>query len=319
MSIDSRLSHPDRVALDAHHAAWATSAHILLFGSRRKTFTAPSTEELQSKGLANVVSEFLASAREEVRSADEVRGAAGGGTASNVGPSAARVAVVLPPKWRYSCRSAHLSCARALPCATGRLLGLPHRPHAVLHDARRRQPRGAASASPPLDPSHAAAGDAIHPSVASLSHPRPVPTPSVPLSPQLQAIRDRSAPRHPLISTMSVPEVFYRLSMESLVMFRQDLSNIRAGNYNLPYDMDRRHRQFRTRFVLNKAATYLNESSRVLERRNTAEPDKVWMSSNLIPEYYQSTWHYQSDGWLSSGSARACAPPAPAPARSPLH
>lgn len=43
----------------------------------------------------------------------------------------------------------------------------------------------------------------------------------------------------------------------------------------------------------------------MLERRSSGEPEKVWLSSNVLPEYYQATWHYQSDGWLSSGSARA--------------
>lgn len=104
---------------------------------------------------------------------------------------------------------------------------------------------------------------------------------------------------------MPIPEVFYRLSLEALSMFKQDLENIRSGRYNLPWDMDVRHRQFRPRFVLGKAATYLRESSRVLDRRSSGEPDKVWLSSNLIPEYYQATWHYQTDGWLSSRSARA--------------
>ncbi len=36
--------------------------------------------------------------------------------------------------------------------------------------------------------------------------------------------------------------------------------------------------------------------------RDAGVPDQVWLKSGFLPEYYQDTFHYQSDGWLSASS-----------------
>ena len=96
----------------------------------------------------------------------------------------------------------------------------------------------------------------------------------------------------------------FRLYTEALQMFRQDLGNIKAGHYKEPYDMDLRHRQFQPSFVVDRAMRFLREAPRTLSRRRQGEAEDVWLSSPLYPEYYMNTWHYQTDGWLSSESAK---------------
>ena len=91
--------------------------------------------------------------------------------------------------------------------------------------------------------------------------------------------------------------------MEALQMFRQDLANINAGHYKAPYDMDPRHRQFDPMFVLERSRRFLKEASATLKRRSEGKAEDVWLRSRLYPEYYMNTWHYQTDGWMSSESA----------------
>ena len=106
-----------------------------------------------------------------------------------------------------------------------------------------------------------------------------------------------------------------RLMAEALQTYRQDLAHINAGTYKAPYDMDPNHRQFNPAFVASKTAKFLSEAASTLEKNraakrseNTGEPadapeTKVWMDSPLYPDYYLKTFHWQTDGWLSSRSA----------------
>jgi len=101
--------------------------------------------------------------------------------------------------------------------------------------------------------------------------------------------------------TSSVGAALYT---EALQMFRQDWAFIKKGLYNEPYDMDLRHRQFDPLFIFERARRFLREAPRTLERRTVGETDtSVWLKSSLYPDYYLNTWHYQTDGWLSSESA----------------
>ena len=94
-----------------------------------------------------------------------------------------------------------------------------------------------------------------------------------------------------------------RLYTEALQMFRQDFNYIKAGFYKEPYDMDLRHRQFNPLFVLERSRRFLTEAPKTLKRRTTGVADDVWLKSTLYPDYYMNSWHYQTDGWLSSESA----------------
>ena len=36
--------------------------------------------------------------------------------------------------------------------------------------------------------------------------------------------------------------------------------------------------------------------------RDAGQADPVWLKSGLLPDYYTSGFHYQTDGWLSASS-----------------
>ena len=124
-----------------------------------------------------------------------------------------------------------------------------------------------------------------------------------------------------------------RLMAEAVQVYKQDLGHINAGMYKAPYDMDPRHRQFNPLYVADKTARFLSEATSTLAKNRAAkksttsksasasgsaasagnsnhghesmdEMTKVWMGgSNIYPDYYLKTFHWQTDGWLSSKSA----------------
>jgi hypothetical protein len=47
----------------------------------------------------------------------------------------------------------------------------------------------------------------------------------------------------------------------------------------------------------------LTEADKTLSRRRKSQAEPVWMESAMYPDYYMNTFHYQTDGWLSSASA----------------
>ena len=94
-----------------------------------------------------------------------------------------------------------------------------------------------------------------------------------------------------------------RLVAEAAATYKQDLGAIRAGVYGLPWDMSPRHRQFSLSFVADRGARFLREAAATLSRRG-GDAQPLWLRSPLYPSYYMSSWHHQSDGWLSPGSAK---------------
>ena len=67
--------------------------------------------------------------------------------------------------------------------------------------------------------------------------------------------------------------------------------------------MDLRHRQFNPLFILERSLRFLREAPKTLKRRTTGVAEDIWLKSHLYPDYYMNSWHYQTDGWLSSESA----------------
>lgn len=49
--------------------------------------------------------------------------------------------------------------------------------------------------------------------------------------------------------------------------------------------------------------SFVSEAALALQRRTKNEAEPLWLDSNLYPDYYKNTWHYQSDGWMSDKSA----------------
>lgn len=81
---------------------------------------------------------------------------------------------------------------------------------------------------------------------------------------------------------------------------RTPAAPLRDGTYQLPWDMTTvSHRQYNPLFVLSRSALYLNEAVQTLSRRVRNQPEPVWLSSSLYPDYFQKTFHYQTDGWFS--------------------
>jgi hypothetical protein len=74
----------------------------------------------------------------------------------------------------------------------------------------------------------------------------------------------------------------------------QDYRNIQEGRYNLPWDMTTpRHRQFNPLFIARKFVDFVQEASATLKRRTVGSPEDVWLRSDMYPDYYLNTFHYQ--------------------------
>eukprot|EP00878_Enallax_costatus_P019970 GHUV01021087.1.p1 GENE.GHUV01021087.1~~GHUV01021087.1.p1 ORF type:complete len:502 (+),score=114.24 GHUV01021087.1:180-1685(+) len=127
------------------------------------------------------------------------------------------------------------------------------------------------------------------------------------LSEQFSALSSsKEAARTPLqnLSANATSELTNRLA-ECIAVWKQDLENIKKGLYKLPWDMTTlSHRQYNPLFVLSRSAQFFSEAIYTLNRRiNNADPNN-WFSTNMYPKYYaDNTFHYQTDGWFSSGSA----------------
>jgi hypothetical protein len=91
---------------------------------------------------------------------------------------------------------------------------------------------------------------------------------------------------------------------EAFLAYYQDYESIKEGKYGMPWDgTSITHRQFNPLYIARRAAAFVTEAADTLRRRDRGTPDEVWLKSAFLPEYYQSTFHYQSDGWMSSRSA----------------
>mmetsp|Transcript_3956 Transcript_3956/g.9254 ORF Transcript_3956/g.9254 Transcript_3956/m.9254 type:complete len:528 (-) Transcript_3956:369-1952(-) len=109
-----------------------------------------------------------------------------------------------------------------------------------------------------------------------------------------------------LEGAMTSPTAFLKLiGGNAAGVYAQDLKYIKEGHFKKPYDMMPRHRQFSPAFVLDQGLRYVSESAKTLQRSARKDSTEVWVDSDdaLYPAYYRHTFHYQSDGWLSSESA----------------
>eukprot|EP00287_Rhodomonas_sp_CCMP768_P010601 CAMPEP_0196726600 /NCGR_PEP_ID=MMETSP1091-20130531/7848_1 /TAXON_ID=302021 /ORGANISM="Rhodomonas sp., Strain CCMP768" /LENGTH=381 /DNA_ID=CAMNT_0042069069 /DNA_START=24 /DNA_END=1166 /DNA_ORIENTATION=+ len=105
----------------------------------------------------------------------------------------------------------------------------------------------------------------------------------------------------------------FRLN-EAMETFEQDVENVEAGRYKLPWDMDMglSHRQASPQYALDRSARVVREAAAILQRRwaGSEAGRSVWMfpgaerASELYPEYYKNNFHFQTDGWMSSESAK---------------
>ena len=85
-------------------------------------------------------------------------------------------------------------------------------------------------------------------------------------------------------------------------VFRMDWRNIERGEYRLPLDA-RRPPPIGT--LLRVSRDYLRDAAKVARRKHARGHSEVLRddAAEKYPRYYLQNFHYQSDGWLSEGSA----------------
>jgi ubiquinone/menaquinone biosynthesis C-methylase UbiE len=98
------------------------------------------------------------------------------------------------------------------------------------------------------------------------------------------------------------------LLLETAMTFQQDFRAIRNGLYKLPWDIyTPGHRQFTPQFAAQETARVIEEMVGILDRAargGRAEDIGIWLDSPLYPDYYKNNFHYQTDGWMASRSAK---------------
>ncbi|EFN55961.1 hypothetical protein CHLNCDRAFT_145276 [Chlorella variabilis] len=50
--------------------------------------------------------------------------------------------------------------------------------------------------------------------------------------------------------------------------------------------------------------TFYQDFENIKAGADAGQPEQIWLRSSLLPDYFQNTFHYQTDGWLSAESAK---------------
>lgn len=82
------------------------------------------------------------------------------------------------------------------------------------------------------------------------------------------------------------------------VLFEKDLANAESGLYPLPLDFAQELRRARS------SLRYLADIPRVAARRRRNGHDELTEKAGELPRYYRQNFHYQTDGYLSTNSAK---------------
>jgi len=105
------------------------------------------------------------------------------------------------------------------------------------------------------------------------------------------------------------------LLQEAFQTYNQDFKFLKSGLMKYPWDAIIReekiqfdHRQMNPFFALSETASLIRESIEVFSRRNKQSSGGVYIDPQdkhgIYPDYYLNDFHYQTDGWLSSASAK---------------
>ena len=100
------------------------------------------------------------------------------------------------------------------------------------------------------------------------------------------------------------------LFAEAVATYEQDFGEVQKGTFPLPWDMvdGVRNRQTSPLFLADQARRYVNEAISILTKRNRRDPGDFGVpygdNADLYPDYYLNNFHFQTDGWLSSDSAK---------------
>ena len=100
------------------------------------------------------------------------------------------------------------------------------------------------------------------------------------------------------------------LFAEAVATYEQDFGEVQKGTFPLPWDMvdGVRNRQTSPLFLADQARRYVSEAISILTKRNRRDPGDFGVpygdNADLYPDYYLNNFHFQTDGWLSSDSAK---------------
>ena len=130
-----------------------------------------------------------------------------------------------------------------------------------------------------------------------------------------ESIEDLGAPRQGVEDgTISEAEIqrdlFSRNFAAIATLLKKELDHIENGVYKYPYDLNPTDqnaiRQWNPLSVASQVSNYIRDRRLVLDRRDRLDAKEVTRNFRgpKYPEYYLQNFHYQTDGWLSSRSAR---------------
>jgi len=126
----------------------------------------------------------------------------------------------------------------------------------------------------------------------------------------------RTTPRKGFLPMGMSSEIATRLILEAFLSYEQEYFNwISRGWYREPWDMATpNHRQSNPLHMALQTGRFMRESIGVLGRRSRShEQDREvgffksgttkTQQDKLYPKYYQTAFHFQGDGWMSTKSA----------------
>lgn len=129
------------------------------------------------------------------------------------------------------------------------------------------------------------------------------------------SIEDLGAPKRDMDLASSTEaeiqrDLFSRNFAAIATLLKKELTHIENGVYKFPYDLDPTDpyasSQWNPLSVASKLNTYISDRKLVFERRDAKKGDEIKEKfiGPKYPEYYLQNFHYQTDGWLSSKSAK---------------
>jgi len=117
-----------------------------------------------------------------------------------------------------------------------------------------------------------------------------------------------------MLTRLANSDIPTRLLFEAIRVYYQDYRYVKDGLLKFPWDalvrqdgIQWNHRQANPIFALQETARTIVESVAIFSRRNQQKSKGVQFSQpkfgGLYPDYYLNDFHYQTDGWMTSGSA----------------
>lgn len=120
----------------------------------------------------------------------------------------------------------------------------------------------------------------------------------------------KEPPRSPAFELPTLVDTMGALFAEAVATYEQDFGEVQKGTFPLPWDMvdGVRNRQTSPLFLADQARRYVGEAISILTKRNRRDPGDFGVpygdNADLYPDYYLNNFHFQTDGWLSSDSAK---------------